>query len=168
MTTANFIKMPSMKGNLSIHVDASKKLQEENLEAAEIFAGLMNQTIGTTNSIESNKSSDANVFKTKDAQSPVQSYERYSYKENQIDAAKETNLEDSNEVFEEVGEKVMDTLCEKYGVDEETIQNLLDDMGLSVLDLLNPQNLVNFIVQLTGVASGEDLLLSIEFVVPIV
>ena len=29
MTTANFIKMPSMKGNVSVHVDASKKLQEE-------------------------------------------------------------------------------------------------------------------------------------------
>ena len=58
---------------------------------------------------------------------------------------------------------MIDTLCENYGVDEETIQNLLDDMGLSALDLLNPQNLVSFIVQLTGVASGEELLLDENF-----
>ena len=154
MTTANFIKMPSMKGNVSVHVDASKKLQEENLEAAEIFAGLMNQTMSFP---------DSTTVKMSGSQSPVQSYERYSYKEKQIDTAKETGVEDASQVLEETSEDVVAVLSEKYGVDEEDIQNLLDEMGLSALDLLNPQNLVSFIVQLTGVASGEELLLDENF-----
>lgn len=154
MTTTNFIKMPSMKGNVSVHVDASKKLQEENLEAAEIFAGLMNQTMSFPNST---------TVKTSSSQSPAQSYERYSYKDKQIDTVKETGVEDASQKLEETSEDIVSVLSEKYGIDEEDIQNLLDKMGLSALDLLNPQNLVSFIVQLTGVASGEELLLDENF-----
>lgn len=167
MTTANLMNVPSVKGNVSAQVDASKKLQEENLDVAEVFAGLMNQTIDFPNSTVDDTSSNMDVSKTNSKQSPAQSYERYSYKEKQIDTAKEPSmeekLEEAGEVLEQAGEEVVDTLAEKYGVDEETIQKLLDDMGLSALDLLNPQNLVSFIVQLTGVASGEELLLDENF-----
>lgn len=167
MTTANLMNVPSVKGNVPVQTDASKKLQEENLEVAEVFAGLMNQTIEIPDSVVDDTSSNMDVSKTNSTQSPMDSYERYSYKEKQIDTAKEPSveekLEESGEVLEEAGQEVIDTLCEEYGVDEETIQNLLDDMGLSALDLLNPQNLVSFIVQLTGVASGEELLLDESF-----
>lgn len=167
MTTANLMNVPSVKGNVPVQTDASKKLQEENLEVAEVFAGLMNQTIEIPDSVVDDTSSNMDVSKTNSTQSPMDSYERYSYKEKQIDTAKEPSveekLEESGEVLEEAGQEVINTLCEEYGVDEETIQNLLDDMGLSALDLLNPQNLVSFIVQLTGVASGEELLLDESF-----
>ena len=167
MTTANLMNVPSVKGNVISQADASKKLQEENLEVAEVFAGLMNQTIDIPDSVVDDTSSNMDVSKTDSTQSPIASYERYSYKEKQIDTAKEPSveekLEEAGEVLEEAGQEVIDTLCEEYGVDEETIQNLLDDMGLSALDLLNPQNLVSFIVQLTGVASGEELLLDESF-----
>jgi len=167
MTTANLMNVPTVKGNMAAQVDASKKLQEENLEVAEVFAGMMNQTINLPDSVVDDTSSNMDVSKTDSKQSPVQSYERYSYKDKQIDTAKEPSveekLEEAGEVLEQASEEVVDTLCEEYGVDKETIQNLLDEMGLSALDLLNPQNLVNFIVQLTGVASGEELLLDENF-----
>lgn len=167
MTAANLMNVPSVKGNVPVQADASKKLQEENLEVAEIFAGLMNQTMEIPDSVVDDTSSNMDVSKTNSTQSPTQTYERYSYREKQIDTVKEPSveekLEEAGEVLEEASETVMDTLCNEYGVDEETIQNLLDDMGLSVLDLLNPQNLVSFIVQLTGVASGEELLLDGKF-----
>ncbi len=166
MTTANLMNVPSVN-NMNSQVDTSKKLQEENLEVAEVFAGLMNQTVEISNSVVDDTSSNMDVSKTNSTQSPVESYERYSYKDNQIDAAEETNvsekLEEAGEALEQVGEEVIDTLCEEYGLDQETIQNLLDEMGLSALDLLNPQNLVSFIVALTGVASGEELLLDENF-----
>ena len=167
MTTANLMNVPSVKGNMLSQADASKKLQEENLEVAEMFAGLMNQTIDIPDSVVDDTSSNMDVSKTNSAQSPVESYERYSYRDKQIETAKEPSveekLEEAGEVLEEAGQEVIDTLCEEYGVDEETIQNLLDDMGLSALDLLNPQNLVSFIVQLTGATSGEELLLDENF-----
>ncbi len=167
MTTANLMNVPSVKGNVPMQIDASKKLQEESLEVAEFFAGIMQHAIDIPNSVVDDTFSNKDVSKTDGIQSPNHSYERYSYKEKQIDTAKETSIEDkleeSGEMLEEAGEDVIDTLCKEYGVDEEAIQKLLDDMGLSALDLLNPQNLVNFIVQLTGVASGEELLLDENF-----
>ena len=67
---------------------------------------------------------------------------------NKVDKVKnmgkiEEKLEEAGEVLEEAEQEVIDTLCEEYGVDEETIQNLLDDMGLSALDLLNPRALIH-------------------------
>lgn len=167
MTTANLMNVPSVKGNVPAQTDASKKLQEENLEVAEIFAGLMNQIIDIPDSVVDDTSSNMDVSKTNSTQSPVESYERYSYKDKQIDTAKEPSieekLEEAGDVLEQASEEVIDTLAEEYGVDVETIQNLLDDMGLSALDLLNPQNLVSFIVELTSLATGEELLLDENF-----
>ena len=167
MTTANLMNVPSVKGNVSAQVDASKKLQEENLDIAEVFAGLMNQTIDFPNSTVDDTSSNMDVSKTDSKQSPAESYERYSYQDKQIDTVKEPSmeekLEEAGDVLEQAAEEVVDTLAEKYGVDEETIQNLLETNGLSALDLLNPQNLISFIVQLTGVSSGEELLLDENF-----
>ena len=167
MTAANLMNVPSVKGNVPVQTDASKKLQEESLEVAEFFAGIMNKAIDLPNSVVDDTSSNKHVSKTDSIQFPSQSYERYSYKEKQIETAQEPSVEDkleeSGETLEGAGEDVIETLCKEYGVDEEVIQKLLDDMGLSALDLLNPQNLVSFIVQLTGVASGEELLLDENF-----
>lgn len=167
MTAANLMNVSSVKGNAALQSDASKKLQEENLEVAEMFAGLMNQTMEFSNTAMDDVASNTGNLKTGGTESSLESYERYSYKDNKIDSAKESSieekLEESGEVLEEVSEEIVDKLCEEYGVDEESIQNLLDEMGLHVLDLLNPKNLVSFIVELTGVASGEELLLDGKF-----
>ena len=167
MTTANLMNVPSVNAKAAQAVN-SKKLQDENLEAAEVFAGLMTQTVDFSNGMVDDMSSkNMDVSKTDGTQSAANSYERYSYKEKQIETAEEPTvtekLEEANDTLEQAEQDVMNAICEKYGVSEEEIQNLLEEMGLSVLDLLNPQNLVNFIVQLTGVASGEELLLDESF-----
>lgn len=167
MTTANLMNVPSVKGNVSTQIDASKKLQEESLEVAEAFAGLMNQTVELPDLTVDDTSSNMDVSKTNGKQSWSDSYERYTYKEKQIDTAKEPSveekLEEAKDVLDQTADEVLDTLSQEYGVDREIIENFLDDMGLNALDLLNPQNLVSFIVQLTGVASGEELLLDENF-----
>lgn len=166
MTTANLMNVASVKGTFAAQVESSKKLQEENLETAEVFAGFMNSNLDFSNQTVDEISSNMDV-KTEGVQSVSDSYERYSYKENKINTAKEQDvnekLEESSETLEQAEQEIVETITEEYGVSEEEITNLLDEMGLSVLDLLNPQNLVNFIVQLTGVASGEELLLDESF-----
>ncbi len=168
MTTANLMNVPSVNGNVASQAVSSKKLQEENLEVAAVFAGLMNQTVDVSNRmVDDMSSTNMDVSKTDSTQSAANSYERYSYKDKQIDAAEkpsvEDKLEEATDTLEQAEQDVMNAISEEYGVSEEEIQQLLDDMGLSVLDLLNPQNLVSFIVQLTGAASGEELLLDESF-----
>lgn len=166
MTTANLMNVPSVNARYAAQTEASKKLQDEELKVAEMFAGLVNQTAIVSNQVVDETSSNMDV-KVNSTQSATNSYERYSYRDNQIDAAEEPSV---NEQLEEVAEdlekaesEVLKAIADEYGVSEEEIQNLLDDMGLNVLDLLNPENLVNFIMQLTGVASSEELLLDESF-----
>lgn len=166
MTTANLMNVPSVNGGYAAQADASKKLQDESLKVAEVFAGLMNPTVNFSNNVVDETSSNMDV-KTDSTQTAANSYERYSYKDNKIDEAKTQDvsekLEESTETLEQAEEDVVNAIAEEYGVSEEEINKLLEEMGLSVLDLLNPQNLVNFIVQLIGVASGEELLLDESF-----
>ena len=166
MTTANLMSISSVSGKFVAQTDASKKLQDEELKVAEAFAGLMNQMSSDLNQMVDEASSSPDM-KVETTQTASESYERYSYKDNKIETVEESNV---NENVEEVAEDletaeqdVLNAISEEYGVSEEEIQNLLDSMGLSVLDLLNPENLVNFIMQLTGVASGEELLLDESF-----
>ena len=166
MTTANLMNVPSVNARYAAQTESSKKLQDEELKVAEMFAGLVNQTAIVSNQVVDETSSNRDV-KVNSTQSAAESYERYSYKDKQIEAAEEPSM---NEQLEEVAEDlekaesdVLNAIADEYGVSEEEIQNLLDEMGLSVLDLLNPENLVNFIMQLTGVASSEELLLDESF-----
>lgn len=166
MTTANLMNVPSVNGKFAPQAETSKKLQDEELKVAAAFAGLMNQTALASNQVVDEMSSNTDV-KVGNTQSVAESYERYSYKEKQIGTVEDPSV---NEKLEEVAEDletaeqdVLNAISEEYGVSEEEIQSLLEDMGLSVLDLLNPENLVNFIMQLTGVASSEELLLDESF-----
>ncbi|MBR2045932.1 MAG: flagellar hook-length control protein FliK [Agathobacter sp.] len=166
MTTANLMNVPSVNAKFAPQTEASKKLQDEELKVAEMFAGLVNQTAIVSNQVVDETSSNTDV-KVNSTQSAAESYERYSYKDNQIEAAQdpsvEEQLEEVAEDLEQAETEVLNAICEEYGVSEEEIQSLLDDMGLSVLDLLNPENLVNFIMQLTGITSSEELLLDESF-----
>ena len=149
-------------------IDVSKKLQEETREVTEIFASMMNQTVDAANQMVDDTSSEIGISKADGTQAVTDSYERYSYKDNQIEATKghEVTAEEMDAVeenLEQAEEEILNTLSEEYGVDEDTIRNLLDDMGLNVLDLLDPKNLVSFIMALTGVSSGEELLLDENF-----
>ena len=64
MTTANLMNVPSVKGSMASQIDASKKLQEENLEVAEMFAGLMNQTMEFSNTAMDDVASNTSVSLT--------------------------------------------------------------------------------------------------------
>ena len=166
MTTANFLNISAVKGP---QVDVSKKLQEEAREVTEIFASMMNQTIDVTEPMVTDDAENViqTDVKANGSTSAAESYERYNYKERQIETAKNEGISEQDaEVIEEqleaVEEEILDILCEEYGVDQDTLKSLMDEMGLTVLDLLNPQNLVSFLVELMGV-TAEELLLDENF-----
>lgn len=165
MTTANLLNVSSVK---AVKVDVSKKLQEEAREVTEIFAAMMNQSVDVVSQGVDDTSSKIGIGGAEGTQEITNSYESFGYKENKIEVAKEkddlsSDFDAVEEKMQQTEEEILYTLSEEYGVDEETIQNLLEDMGLSILDLLNPQNLVSFVMALTGVSTGEELLLDGSF-----
>ena len=164
MTTANLLNVSSVK---TVQVDVSKKLQEEAQEVTAIFASMMNQSVDLVSQGVDDTSSEIGIREAEGTQEITNSYESFGYKDNRIETAKEdvtnADYEAVEETLQQAEEEILGTLSEEYGVDEEMLRNLLDDMGLSVLDLLNPQNLVAFVMALTGINTGEELLLDENF-----
>lgn len=167
MTTAKLLNCAPVNGMVGTQVDGNQKLQEENLEVASVFSALMNQQVELSDSMLREDGGQIAISQTEGVSDATNSYERYNYKDNKIEVADEVpmeeKIEEATEEVQEFEEKALEMLSEEYGVDEETIQNVLDEMGLSVLDLLNPENLVKFVMELTGVSSAEELLLDQSF-----
>lgn len=74
----------------------------------------------------------------------------------------EPNETETNELISEKVNKTASELKEKIkevcDVSDEDIENVLESMGMNVVDLLNDNNLANFLVELTGAESRIDFL----------
>ena len=108
MTTANLMNVPSVNGNFTAQAETSKKLQDESVEVAAVFAGMVNQTVDFSNQVVDETSSNMDV-KTGSTQTAADTYERYSYKDNKIDEAKTQDVSEKMEtilLFNEKGEPV--------------------------------------------------------------
>lgn len=101
------------------------------------------------------------------AQGPVDDYEKYQYKENFVESKQEPGrIQESNQIAEDVteyAEAVKDVLKEELGVSDEDIQNAMETLGLSFVDLLNQNNLANLVAELTGVENVSQLLCNEQF-----
>ena len=167
MTTANLFNVSSVGANSGMQVDAAKKLQEENLEIASVFSALMNQQVDLSNPVVGDGAEQSVVTQTEKISTPADSYDRYNYKENRIETVeKEAVAEVTEEVaeeFQQFEEDVIEAISEEYGVDKETVLKVLEENGLTVLDLLNPQNLAELVMELTGLTSTEEVLFDSSF-----
>jgi flagellar hook-length control protein FliK len=127
----------------------------------------MNRSVDLVGQGVDDMSSEIGIGEAEGTQEITNSYESFGYKDNRIEVAKEdvknADYEAVEESLQQAEEEILGTLSEEYGVDEETLRSLLEDMGLNVLDLLNPQNLVSFVMALTGINTGEELLLEENF-----
>ena len=160
----NFINSLSVNGNYTnVQMGENKEAQE----IAGIFSALMNEQQDFVTSMVEPSSFDNKVGDVKSSNAISDSYERYSYKENHINEAKKTDfaekVEEVSDKLKEFEEKALDTISEEFGVEKEEIVAVLEEMGLSVMDLLNPQNLVSFVMELNGLTAKEDLLLNENF-----
>ena len=160
----NFINSLSVNGNYAdIQMGENKEVQE----IAAVFSALMNEQQDFVTSMVEPGSFDNKVGAVKSSNAISDSYERYNYKENHINEAKEMDFaekfEEVSDELQEFEQKALDAVSEEFGVEKEEIMAVLEEMGLSVMDLLNPQNLVSFVMELTGLTAKEELLLNDNF-----
>lgn len=168
MNVADIFNVSSVNyANTISNTGITKKVQEENGEVAAIFSSMMNQTPNYSMQVGEESTSTMEVSKVESKGSATESYERYNYKQNKIETAKEPTieekLENSADELAQFEEDALNAISKEFGVEKEEIVGLLEEMGLSVMDLLNPQNLVSFVMELTGMASKEELLLNESF-----
>ena len=157
----SMISSLSTSGNYNdMQVGGNKELQE----ITAVFSAMMNQQQGFSTSMAEFHSFDTSMKELSSSNTVSDSYEKYSYKEYHV---KETDfkekLQEVSGELKEFEQEALDKISEEFGVEEDEIMAVLEEMGFSVMDLLNPQNLANFVMELTGITTKEDLLLDDSF-----
>ena len=82
------------------------------------------------------------------------------------DDASETKVENVKETLgkvEEVVEKVKDVIEEDLDVTDEELEEAMETLGLTMIDLLDPQKLAQVVAELTGEDDSLALVMSEEF-----
>lgn len=91
-----------------------------------------------------------------------------SYKDIPISKSSDTDIrsklpDDAEQKLEEFADQVKDVLEEELGVSEEELIQAMEALGLTLLDLTEPANLAQLVMELTGSQDGSELLLSTQF-----
>lgn len=94
-------------------------------------------------------------------------YERYSYQDKKLGSGRVPSISDqvdsAKEEMEQFSDDVVAAVSEKLGADPDDVKQLLDELGMTAFDLLNPANLAQVVMQWNGSEDSTALLLDTDF-----
>lgn len=166
MTSANVFNLNSVKQGQVLNANAAKgRSKAENPDAAGVFASLMGSNYSTNFNMPSvNTKINNNVLQQTSA---ADNYDRYQYQDNTIRQAAGDVVTDvinnSTDTLDQFQSDVVRTVAEQLGVSEDSVKDMMESLGLTAFDLLNPENLAQLAMQLTGETSPMDLLMNDQF-----
>ena len=152
------------KGN----VDSTKKTED----AQAVFATLLSQTnLSMNQKGDMSKLTDtkkAAVDTTAKSQTVSDGKPVYQPKDQnrvkQADAADKSVEKQAEELTEETGNAIEQVMEEEFSVSREELQSVLEELGMNLMDLLNPAKLAQVVSELTGVEDVSGLLMNENFV----
>lgn len=126
----------------------------------ETFSGMLRQYGKTpANTVSQSQTPDHSLTDTKQMTYPV--------KQNQIQPAKKLSVEETvqnnKDTVEDVTNRIVQTIAEDLNVDEQQIADAMETLGLTVMQLLQPQNLMELVQTITGTDNPAELLLNADF-----
>ena len=166
MTSANVFNLNSVKQGQVLNANAAKgRSKAENPDAAGVFASLMGSNYSTNFNMPSvDTKINNNVLQQTNA---ADNYDRYQYQDNTIRQAAGDVVTDvignSTDALDQFQGDVVRTVAEQLGVSEDSVKDMMESLGLTAFDLLNPENLAQLAMQLTGETSPMDLLMNDQF-----
>jgi len=166
LTSANVFNLNSVKQGQVLNANAAKgRSKAENPDAASMFASLMGSNYSTNFNMPSvNTKINNNVLQQTSA---ADNYDRYQYQDNTIRQAAGDVVTDvinnSTDTLDQFQSDVVRTVAEQLGVSEDSVKDMMESLGLTAFDLLNPENLAQLAMQLTGETSPMDLLMNDQF-----
>ncbi len=168
MTGTNIFSLNAEVGNAGSIGTTGNRNKAATEEAASVFASMMNQNASVVQAPKVvDSDSVAEVNKTEAVDASNEAYDRYQYKQNSVEKSEDSSIsnkiDSAKEELNEFEENVVDAISEKLGVSADDIKNALDELGLTVFDLLNPKNLATVVAELTGATNTMELLVSADF-----
>lgn len=140
--------------------DGVARKSKEVEEMASVFSAMAYQNVNNTGVAPQEKTMDATKVDS------MQEYERFQYQDNSIEEQSDVTLSDTSEPVEELEQfshDVTEVIANELGVSKEQVVAILEEMGMTSFDLLNPQNLADVVMQLQGITDKAQLLLNADF-----
>ena len=161
MTSSNVSNLFIQVSNISVEMPDSKNATSKSNHSFEMSL----KNASTVNAPSAVKSEEL-PKQSNNESIEVTNSKLSSSKDNQSVKAEDKPEDIKSEVTEKVEEtveKVKDVIEEELDVTEEDIEKAMESLGLTALDLLNPQNLAQIVATLTGEQDSISLVRSDEF-----
>ena len=165
MTSANVFNLGSVGQGQNLNANAAtSKTKVENSGAAVVFSSMMNVNYSTKTNANTDDIAQTSIT-TKQTDCTQNAYTQYSNRDREISSATmEDKLNSAADKLDDFDQKVVAKIAEDLGVDEDAVRSAMENLGLTAFGLMDPQNLAQLTVELTGASTPEDLLLQPQFV----
>lgn len=163
MTSAN---VSQMTRDVSFQTNASSKQGKEESVKSE-FLNLFSNASNRFGKVQKQDSSMAEVQKPQNTEISKTEYEKYSGKEDRIvqkvTGEKAVDETEATQKLEEFAEEVSQQIQDSLGITEEQLEEAMSELGLTFVNLLEPQNLAALATKLTGSEDSLSLIMNADF-----
>ena len=157
MTIANIADV--VLGGIDSTISGKKSVQKDTSASTnKKFTDFMSQTSG-------GNQNEKYKFVEKDTDISTDSYKydgRKIIKEDTSNPIIE-KIDSSKDTIEKFEKEIVETISEDLDVETEDVEKAMEVLGLSIFDLLNPQNLADITVEIKGLADSATLILDGDF-----
>ena len=159
MTSANVSKVTA---GMTVQTSASKKSGKDEQEAVDFMSMLGNFAVNHS------QQNNPVTFQVSDSTSnKTVEYEKLSTKDDRIPKVTgktdDADMQKVDQAVEEFAKEVQQEVKELLGVDDAQLEAAMKELGLTYQDLLDPVNLANLVMNLTGEEDQLGLLMNADF-----
>lgn len=159
MTSANVSKVTA---GMTVQTSASKKSGKDEQEAVDFMSMLGNFAVNHS------QQNNPVTFQVSDSTSnKTVEYEKLSTKDDRIPKVTgktdDADMQKVDQVVEEFAKEVQKEVKELLGVDDAQLEAAMKELGLTYQDLMDPVNLANLVMNLTGEEDQLGLLMNADF-----
>lgn len=159
MTSANVSKVTT---GMTVQTSASKKSGKDEQEAVDFMSMLGNFAVNHS------QQNNPVTFQVSDSTSnKTVEYEKLSTKDDRIPKVTgktdDADMQKVDQAVEEFAKEVQQEVKELLGVDDAQLEAAMKELGLTYQDLMDPVNLANLVMNLTGEEDQLGLLMNADF-----
>lgn len=156
----NFVNIISAASESGISIVPKISKISEKFSSENFSSVLKNQN-------KSTKFSDNSNFDKSNQPDTKNEYDKFNYKDNSIQKEKTKTPEEKLGEFKDdiidVQNKIVEIISEEFDISEDEIINTLENLGLSLIQLLDPQNLASAVIDIKNADSSAELLVDSGF-----
>ena len=159
MTSANVSKVTA---GMTVQTSASKKSGKDEQEAVDFMSMLGNFAVNHS------QQNNPVTFQVSDSTSnKTVEYEKLSTKDDRIPKVTgktdDADMQKVDQAVEEFAKEVQKEVKELLGVDDAQLEAAMKELGLTYQDIMDPVNLANLVMNLTGEEDQLGLLMNADF-----